>query len=119
MQKPSKLAAPNIWRCLLCRPAAMHRIPLAHAFCNGLIKGFWALMARSGKRVLRWGDDIILSKEARAVIKRKVQELRGTTCFTAALPDIIQCDASSPDRVEGSNRQCVCLWGFLLDRAVA
>lgn len=78
-------------RAMLCRPEAMHRIPLAHAFCNGLIKGFWALMARSGKVPLRQGNDIILSRDARKAIKAQVAELRGTTCFTAALPDIVQC----------------------------
>lgn len=71
----------------------MHRIPLAHAFCNGLIKGFWALMSRSGKIPLRCGDDIILTKTQLKAIKQRVQELRATTCFTSALPDIIQYDA--------------------------
>lgn len=68
----------------------MHRIPVAHAFCNGLIKGFWALMSRNPKMVLRVGNDIILSAEARQIIREKVKELRGTTCFTAAMPDIVQ-----------------------------
>lgn len=72
----------------------MHRIPLAHAFCNGLIKGFWALMSRNGKVPLRHGNDIILSKKTRELIRQKVKELRGTTCFTAAMPDIIKCGAA-------------------------
>lgn len=69
----------------------MHRVPLAHAFANGLIKGFWALMARSGKVPLAFGNDIILTADQKAFIKAKVVELQGTSCYTAALPDLIQC----------------------------
>lgn len=69
----------------------MHRIPLAHAFCNGLIKAFWNLMSRPESTVLKVGNDIRLTKAQIAKIKEKVKELRGTTCFTGSLPDIIRC----------------------------
>lgn len=48
-------------------------------------------MSRSSKVALQDGNDIILSQEARNNIRDKVKELRGTTCFTAAMPDIIKC----------------------------
>lgn len=68
----------------------MHRIPMAHAFCNGLVKGFWGLMSRNPKVELAMGNDIILSPQARKNIAAKVADLRGTSCFTSAMPDIVK-----------------------------
>lgn len=73
----------------------MHRIPVAHAFCNGLVKGFWGLMSRNPKVELSVGNDIILSPQTRKTIAAKVKELRGTTSFTSALPDIIKCASAA------------------------
>lgn len=64
---------------------------VAHGFLNGLVKGFWSLVARPAKKVLAFGDDIRLTDDQHAIIRRRVQELRGTTCFTSSLPDLLQC----------------------------
>lgn len=87
----SGLDLPLCSQCIACKPSLMYRIPLAHAFCNGFVKGFWQVMSRSSKVALQDGNDIILSQEARNNIRDKVKELRGTTCFSAAMPDIIKC----------------------------
>jgi hypothetical protein len=74
-----------------CRPSTFFRIPVAHTFCNGLIKGFWRLVAREKTVVLAHGNDLILSQENRATIRRRAREMRATSAFTGPLPDIIQC----------------------------
>lgn len=68
----------------------MHRIPLPHAFCNGLVKGFWGLVPRNPKVELAAGNDIVLSPQLRKNISEKVQELRGTTNYTSAMPGIVK-----------------------------
>jgi hypothetical protein len=45
-----------------CRPTTFFRIPLAHAFLNGLVKGFWRLVNRdkATNDKLTHGREVIL-----------------------------------------------------------
>lgn len=74
-----------------CRPTSMHRFSTVHGFCNGLIKGFWNTMARATSVVLKQGDDLRITREQMDYVRQKAKELRGTSCYTADLPDILKC----------------------------
>jgi len=70
------------------RPKAFHRIPTAHAFLNGLVKGFWKLMCRNPNIHLPVGDHLIVDRDLCKRVSSRVKELRGTSCHTSSMPDI-------------------------------
>lgn len=76
----------------VCRPTTFFRIGTAHAFLNGLVKGFWSLVGRDSKRKLKEGDDIKLSKAQKAAIAANVARMRRTSSYMSPLPDLLKCD---------------------------
>lgn len=78
--------------CGSCRATTFHRIGVAHAFLNGLVKGFWGLVGREEKTKLKVGDDIRLTDAHKAAIAANVQKMRGTSSYSSALANILKYD---------------------------
>ena len=105
----------------MCRATTFHRIGTAHAFLNGLVKGFWKLVGREAKVKLTEGDDIRLTDEQKATIATNMKSLRGTSSYSSALANILQCAVASPRVVSVEHDDhpltvllpCVCLIGSM------
>jgi hypothetical protein len=61
--------------CYCCRPSTFFRVPVAHAFLNGLVRGFWRMACRDTKKncKLSKGQEAIGSKAAQEMIAANVQ----------------------------------------------
>lgn len=66
---------------------------MAHAWLNGLVKGFWKLAGRDKKTndKLTCGQDVVLSKESKEKIAANVAAMSPTSAFTSTFKDVLTC----------------------------
>lgn len=75
------------------RATTFFRICMAHAWLNGLVKGFWKLAGRDKQtnEKLTCGQEVVLSKESKAKIAANVAAMSPTSAFTSTFKDILTC----------------------------
>lgn len=76
-----------------CSPTTFFRIPLAHAFLNGLVMGFWKVVSRDDKTNSSFtcGADVRLSAEAKEKIAANVERMAPTSAFSSTFKNILTC----------------------------
>jgi hypothetical protein len=80
-----------------CRPSTFFRVPGAHSFLNGLVRGFWKVACRDEKAnsKLTKGQDAIVGKAAQKAIVANVARMCPTSDFDAKFKNILECDADN------------------------
>jgi hypothetical protein len=75
------------------RASTFFRVPVAHAFLNGLVRGFWRMACRDAKKNsgLSKGQEAIISKAAQNKIAANVNRMCPTSEFDSAFKNIIEC----------------------------
>jgi hypothetical protein len=79
---------------LVHRPSLFFRVPVVHAFLNGLVRGFWRMACRDVKKnsKLSQGQEAIVSKAAQVRIAANVRRMCPTSEFDSAFKNIIECE---------------------------
>jgi hypothetical protein len=79
--------------CPWCSPTTFFHIPLAHAFLNGLVNGFWQMVSRDKAidEKLTRGRYLILHCESARRIARNFSMMHSTSGFASNFKNILQC----------------------------
>lgn len=81
---------------LVCRASTFHRIGAAHALLNGVVKGFWKLIAGERKGRLEQGNDLRMTSAQKQKVASRVRQLHATSGCNKAIPDLTACDPVLP-----------------------
>jgi hypothetical protein len=75
-----------------CRASTFFRVPVAHAFLNGLVRGFWRMACRDAKvnEKLTQGKDVIISKAEQRKIAANVARMHPTSEFDTGFKNIVE-----------------------------
>jgi hypothetical protein len=69
------------------RVSTFFRVPIAHAFLNGLVRGFWSTACRDVKTNdgLTKGTEAIIGKAEQKLIAANVARIHATSAFDSGL----------------------------------
>jgi hypothetical protein len=86
----------NLWPWYWCSPTTFFRIPLAHSFLNGLVKGFWQTVSRdkATDEKLTRGRDVILDCDSAQRIARNITMMHTMSSFASNFKNILQCGST-------------------------
>jgi hypothetical protein len=83
---------------LTCRASTFFRVPGAHAFLNGLVRGFWRMAcwdAKSNEKLTK-GKDVIISKAEQKKIASNVARMHPTSQFDNGFKNMLQNEPTVP-----------------------
>jgi hypothetical protein len=77
---------------ITCRASTFFRVPVAHAFLNGLVRGFWRMACRDAKsnEKLTKGKDVIISKAEQKKIASNVARMHPTSEFDNGFKNMLE-----------------------------
>jgi hypothetical protein len=96
LTKSVSLGLGNAARCetvhTTCRASTFFRVPAAHAFLNGLVRGFWRMACRDAKsnEKLTKGKDVIISKAEQKNIASNVARMHPTSEFDNGFKNMLE-----------------------------